>query len=94
MIVRKVTDVEIHFASGEPACFTCDASRGDAMSQAENGERRYLLLTAPDVEEAILIPNWQSVTYARFVTRPAEDQSPPQHLPGGITIQGDLPEPD
>jgi hypothetical protein len=92
MSIRKVTDVEIHFATGEPAVFTCDGARGDDLSQAETGERRYLLRPAPDVEEVFVFPDWTRVNYVRVVTRPA-DEDEVLHVPGGITVSGDIPEP-
>lgn len=93
MTPRRVTDIEIHFATGEPCVFTCDAARGDETVQAENGERRYMLKPAPDVEEAFVFPDWTRVNYVRLTTRPADDDEEPHYAGDGVTVQGAIPEP-
>ena len=91
-----VTDIEIHFrtAGAEPVSLTMDDARGDIQDADPHdpGIWRYRVQLGHGVEDVHIV-QMADVRYMRLTGRVEEEPSP-TYAGDGVTVSGEIPEPD
>jgi len=90
---RIVTDIELHFGDGTDfVVFSSNEPAAQLLQRIVDGEAIYQVLHETGLRDVHVV-RWTDVRYCRVTQRYADTPSP-TYVGDGVTVSGEIPEPD